>query len=233
MKIKSLFFVGLFVLFVTTIGNPVKAALDGWTNFGSTVGLNTSTDYVGIGTTNAVQKLDIIGDINVWSTGGFRINNTAVVGQYLRGNGSRFVASPILFADLPKLFTAAGWKNLGNIVALEMGSYKVGVGTSAPISKLDVAGMISTDKLNIKVANTAAASIGTAMLHPFRTSTVVYTMAVTANSHIFVTSKNNINFPLSVTSQTPGLSFTVTMAGTGVSVPVNFSWMVVDKNGFE
>jgi hypothetical protein len=56
---------------------------------------------VGIGTSGPAQKLHVDGDVNVSSGYGYRINNTATTGQYLRGNGTRFVSSAIQASDLP------------------------------------------------------------------------------------------------------------------------------------
>lgn len=70
---------------------------------------------VGIDVTNPLQKLHVAGDINISSGFGLRINNTSTAGQYLRGNGTRFVSSPLLYSDLsgaptslPPTGTAAG-----------------------------------------------------------------------------------------------------------------------------
>lgn len=62
-----------------------------------------SAGNVGIGTTSPLQLLHVAGDINVSSGSGFRINNTATSGEYLRGNGTRFVSSAIQAADVPTL----------------------------------------------------------------------------------------------------------------------------------
>ncbi|MBI2070989.1 MAG: hypothetical protein HYT79_10375 [Elusimicrobia bacterium] len=58
------------------------------------------TGNVGIGTASPAQMLHVQGDINVATGQGFRINNTATSGQYLRGNGTRFVSSAIQASDL-------------------------------------------------------------------------------------------------------------------------------------
>lgn len=55
---------------------------------------------VGIGATVPNQKLQVAGDINVNAGQGFRINNTATVGQFLRGDGTRFVSSAIQPTDI-------------------------------------------------------------------------------------------------------------------------------------
>lgn len=62
---------------------------------------NGAAGNVGIGTRTPAQALDVLGDIN--SSIGFRIGNTAAAGQFLRGNGTRFVASAIQASDIPDL----------------------------------------------------------------------------------------------------------------------------------
>lgn len=85
-------------------------------NPGSKMIFSTSTDFVsgitntamvidpdanvGIGVFTPLHLLDVGGDINVASGSGYRINGTAPSGQYLRGNGSRFVASAIPYSDI-------------------------------------------------------------------------------------------------------------------------------------
>jgi hypothetical protein len=63
---------------------------------------------VGIGTTSPVQLLHVAGDINVSSGQGFRINNTATAGQYLRGNGTRFAAGTIDAGDIASGIISSG-----------------------------------------------------------------------------------------------------------------------------
>ncbi|MCX5697582.1 MAG: hypothetical protein NTU54_06430 [Candidatus Omnitrophica bacterium] len=62
---------------------------------------------IGIGTTNPLQKLQVGGDINIEGGSGLMINNTAASGQYLRGNGTRFVDASIAAGDLPTAIDAA------------------------------------------------------------------------------------------------------------------------------
>lgn len=85
-------------------------------NPGSKMIFSTSTDFisgitntamvidpdanVGIGVFSPQHLLDVAGDINVSSGSGFKINGTAPNGQYLRGNGSRFVSSTIAYSDI-------------------------------------------------------------------------------------------------------------------------------------
>lgn len=73
-------------------------------NYGASVGdanhiTMTTGGSVGIGSNSPVQALDVAGDIN--ASNGYRIGNGAAAGQYLRGNGSRFVSSAIQVGDIP------------------------------------------------------------------------------------------------------------------------------------
>jgi hypothetical protein len=85
---------------VSTLGTIDNFALPFITNNTERLRI-LATGEVGIGTPTPSQRLEVAGDINVTSGNGFRINNTATSGQYLRGNGTRFVSSAILAADLP------------------------------------------------------------------------------------------------------------------------------------
>ncbi|MCG2725184.1 MAG: hypothetical protein L6420_02820 [Elusimicrobia bacterium] len=109
-----------------------------------------ATAVTGIGTDNALQKLQVAGDINIEAGYGLRINNTAVSTQYLRGNGTKFVSSAILDGDIPSTIVRtsqsisttlplAGGGNLstdrtftvGGLSSLGTANYVVGVNNGA------------------------------------------------------------------------------------------------------
>lgn len=73
-------------------------------NYGASVGdanhfTMTNGGLVGILTNSPNQALDVNGDVN--SSNGYRIGNGAASGNYLRGNGTRFVSSAIQPGDIP------------------------------------------------------------------------------------------------------------------------------------
>jgi hypothetical protein len=71
-----------------------------WTASGNDI-YNANSGNVGIGVSVPSQKFDVSGVVNAT---GFRVNNaTATAGQYLRGNGTNFVASTIQASDVPTL----------------------------------------------------------------------------------------------------------------------------------
>ena len=89
--------------------------------------IDSASGRVGIGLTNPAYKLDVTGDINISSGSGLRMNGTATSGQYLRGDGTRFVSSAIQSSDLPSVGTA--------------GTY--GSATVVPIVTTDAQGRVS------------------------------------------------------------------------------------------
>ncbi|MGI5828398.1 MAG: site-specific integrase, partial [Patescibacteria group bacterium] len=98
-------------------GNPIAigGSISGTTNYlakftgTNSVGISPLFDdngNIGIGTTVPLQKLHVAeGDVTVDSGYGFRVDNSAPLGQYLRGDGTRFVPSEIQATDLPGDFS--------------------------------------------------------------------------------------------------------------------------------
>jgi hypothetical protein len=86
-----------------TISAISTRPLFAWQNSGTERMRMLANGNLGLGTTSPSQRLHVAGDINVSSGSGYRINNTATSGTYLRGNGTRFVQSTIQAADVPTL----------------------------------------------------------------------------------------------------------------------------------
>ena len=74
----------------------------------------------GIGTETPLQRLQVAGDINIETGSGIRINNTATSGNYLRGNGTRFVSSGILDVDIPATIVRTS-RSIGTTIPLAGG----------------------------------------------------------------------------------------------------------------
>ena len=154
-------------------GSPVRFLID-------------ATGNIGIGSTSPLQKLQVAGDINMETGGGIRINNTATSGQYLRGNGTKFISSAIQVGDIPAgsgnyiqnqtaADQAAGFRINGN--GLFNGG-NVGIGTISPVDRLEVARegsidlgghfgwnkMVLTNLHNMGSANGGNHSIGSKIL---------------------------------------------------------------------
>ena len=115
---------------------------------------------IGIGTITPSQKLDILGNLRV--TGkmkstdsiasntivnagtsinaalGYKFNNLATTGKYLRGNGTYIVLDTISALDLPVRLTP--WRKTGTNVYLANTGDFVGIGTSNPAFNLDIVG---------------------------------------------------------------------------------------------
>ena len=88
--------------------NTTNSAGSGYFNIRSnTAGLHRmvidTAGNIGVNTNLPLQRLHVSGDINIEGSNGLRINNTATSGQYLRGDGTRFVSSSIQAGDVPTL----------------------------------------------------------------------------------------------------------------------------------
>lgn len=146
---------------------------------------------VGIGTATPSQLLHVVGDINVSSGQGFRINDTATSGQYLRGNGTRFVASAIQAADVPTL----NQNTTGTASNITAYTINQNLGTSNDVSHrtLGVNNTDSTTGYGVSLYGGAIASQPTYGLFFGGTATFGTHGAVTADWATYFTMNNTAN----------------------------------------
>ena len=97
-------------------------------------------------------------------------------------------------------------------------------------------GLVTIDTQGNVVANTitaakykvAGSSAGTDTLTAGTTEIFVNSTAVTADSLIFVTPKQSLNYPLAVTEKQDGIGFKVTVSQSELN-DLNFDWFILDK----
>lgn len=157
---------------------------------------------VGIGSLNPAQRLDVVGDINTSS--GFRISNSAPTGEYLRGDGTRYVSSTIPYSDITGVPTslpptgAAGGDLTGTypnptITANAVGSAEIAnnaVGSSE---------IIDNAVTNADMADMAA---NTVKGNPTSSSADPSDIAISTNSALGRLGGNIVSIPMGTASNT-------------------------------
>ena len=143
------------------------AAAGGWTKSGALVFTTTSTDNVGIGSTNPRASLDVAGAgyfNNVYSSGNVGVGSSVPqqkleVAGTIQTTGFKLTTSPtlnyVLTSDANGVGSwaaasgASGWTSTSGQVVTTTSTDNVGVGSSVPGFKLDVAGTVNASALYI------------------------------------------------------------------------------------
>jgi hypothetical protein len=132
----------------------------GWVDDGASVRLETTSDYVGIGTSSPANRLHIVGTessplLNVEKTGsgrGVRVSTTSACAIWVENSGNHGLRVTNANGDGIHVTYAGGWAGYFNGDAYISGD--VGIGTSSPDTKLDVNGTTKTTTFNMPTGAT-------------------------------------------------------------------------------
>jgi hypothetical protein len=181
---------------------------------------DNTNSWLGIGTTNPSQVLHVVGDIN--ATVGFRINNGATAGTYLRGNGTRFVVASLNADDLgagtvanAKLAnsTISGVALGNNLNTLTMNTSGIGLAGSTTYNGSGATTFTVTS--NATNANTASTIVARDASGNFNAGTISAALNGTA------TNATNINTETRTTNESGHLVFIGTTATGNVKPYTN------------
>lgn len=172
---------------------------------------------VGIGTNAPNYKLDVVGDVNVTTGNGYRVNGSAGAGQYLRGDGTRFTPNAIQPGDLPQ---GSGYY-IWNGTAAQTGDFRItgngsvgtlSIGTAAPNNSAILDITSSNKGVSFPNVDLQSATDGTTITSPKKGLVVYNTGATLAPSGLYI----NTGLPASPNWQNLNVA-----AGSIASIAVN------------
>ncbi len=137
---------------------------------------------------------------------GFRVNNLAVVGNFLRGDGTNFVAGSITGGDLPAISESQVTNLVGDLASKLSGTVGIGNGGTGNTSFTanaviyDSGGILTSDSnfiyngssiITLGNAYVSGGAAGQASLDCKNASAGIYTTALQANGNYIVICRNN------------------------------------------
>lgn len=122
-------------------GELSTLTVEGDTSLGGVVTVSRSTNCVGINTSTPQYPLDVYGGINISSGSGYSINGKRVLSSTVLG--SSVVVSNLASVGTLSRLNVTGSVNVDTYTLhVDSVNHKVGLGTSAPVEKLDVVGNV-------------------------------------------------------------------------------------------
>lgn len=154
---------------------------------------------VGIGTSSPQTTLDVNGVIN--SATGYKIANGAALGNYLRGNGTNFVSSPIFASDLPPLDNLAILNQSAIDQSAQFRITSVGLTTALITSSSAATGTKVLSVTNPTVTTNAITGISSTVASTSASSSAVFgslTSGTAGGAGVWGEINSNVNFACGV-----------------------------------